>query len=109
LDVNVCPSAVVEAPVERVWALMTSPEGFDTWTDASLVAAEPEGPARPGQRLRLATSAFGHRFGMTIDVLEVDAQRHLLRLRVYFPFGLVEDQTTTMTPAGDGRTLVRFG
>jgi uncharacterized protein YndB with AHSA1/START domain len=109
MTVSVCPSAVVEAPVKRVWELVTSPEGFDTWTDATLVAADPNGPARRGQRLRLATRAFGRGFPVTIDVLEVDDERHLLHLRVELPFGLVNDETVTLTATGDGRTLVRFG
>jgi len=108
-SVSVCPSAVVDAPVERVWALFTSPEGFDTWVDATLVAAEPEGPARPGQRLRLAARAFGRDLPVTIDVLEVDAERRRLRLLVDLPLGLVNDETVTMTDLGGGRTLVRFG
>ena len=109
MTVSVCPSAIVEAPVQRVWELLTSPEALDTWSDATLVAADPDGPARPGQRLRLATTAFGRRLPVTIDVLDVDAERHLLHLRVDAPFGLVNDETVTMTPIGDQRTLVRFG
>src|SRR5205823_7288384 len=87
--VSVCPSAVVDAPPERVWGLLTRPEGFDVWTDATLVAAEPEGPARAGQRLRLETSALGRHWAVTIDVLDVDPERRLLHFRVDLPFGLV--------------------
>lgn len=109
MTVSVCPSVVVEAPIQRVWELLTSPEGFDTWADATLVAAEPDGPARPGQRLRLVTHAFGRRLPVTIDVLEVDAERHLLHLRIDLPLGLVNDETVTMKAISDERTLVRFG
>jgi hypothetical protein len=42
-------------------------------------------------------------------VVDVDAERHLLRLRVDLPFGLVNDETVTMTAIGDQTTLVRFG
>jgi hypothetical protein len=108
-SVSVCPSAVVEAPVDHVWGLLTSSEGVDTWADATLVAAEPEGPAQPGQRLRLTTQAFGRTLPVTIDVLEVNAERHLLHLLVDLPLGLVNDETVTMADAGGGRTLVRFG
>jgi hypothetical protein len=41
--VSVCPSAVVEAPVDRVWELVTHPEEFGRWADAALVVAEPPG------------------------------------------------------------------
>ena len=36
----VCPSDVVDAPIERVWALVASTEGIDDWVDATLVSAE---------------------------------------------------------------------
>src|SRR5215471_7658479 len=106
---SVCPSAVVDASVERVWDLVTSPEGFDTWVDAAVVAAEPEGPAQPGQLIHLVTRALGWGFAVSIEVREVDAQRRRLRLLIELPFGLTNDQVMTMADAGDGRTLVRFG
>lgn len=109
MGISVCPSALVEAPVERVWGLLTSPELFDTWVDGTLVSAEPAGPTRPGQRLRFGTSAFGRRLQVTIDVLEIDREKHLMHLLVDLPFGLVNDETLTLAPAGEGRTLVRFG
>jgi uncharacterized protein YndB with AHSA1/START domain len=108
-SVSVCPSALVEAPIERVWDVLTSPVGLDAWADASLVWADPPGPARPGQRLRLTTPAFGRTFPVGIDVLEVDADRHRLHFLVDLPLGLVNDETVTMTDTGDTRTLVRFG
>ena|SRR2546427_6808321 len=108
MRVSVCPSAVVDAPLELVWELLTSPEGLDTWVDATLVAAEPAGPARPGQRLRLET-ALGRRWPITIDVLEVDSERRRLHFRVDLPLGLVNDETMTMTAVDDRKTLVRFG
>ena len=101
--------AVVEAPVERVWDLVTSPDEYGRWTDATLVGAEPPGAARSGQRLRLMTSALGHAFRVDMSVLDVDAERRSLRLLIRLPFGLVNDETITVVPAGGDRTIVRFG
>jgi uncharacterized protein YndB with AHSA1/START domain len=107
--VSVCPSAVVDAPAERVWGLLTRPEGFHLWTDAALVAAEPPGQAHPEQELHLVTRAFGWAFPVTISVREVDAERRRLRFVVRLPFGVANDQEITIAEAGDGRSLVRFG
>lgn len=107
--VSVCPSAVVDAPVDRVWDLLTQPEGFDLWTDASLVTAEPGGPATPGQELHLVTRALGRTFAVRISVREVDPERRRLHLLVTLPFGIVNDEVMTMAQAGPARTLVRFG
>lgn len=105
----VCPSDVVDAPIERVWALVASTEGIDHWVDATLVSAEPDGPVQAGQKLHLITRAIGFTFVVTIDVLEVDPVRHRLHLLVDLPFGVVNDENLTLAEAGSGRTLVRFG
>ncbi len=109
MPVSVCPMAVVEAPIDRVWDLVTSPEKLGSWADATLVSAEPPEPARAGQRLRLVTSALGHAFPVEMSVLEVDAEQRRLRLLIRLPLGLVNDETITMSPAGGARTIVRFG
>jgi|SRR5215831_4074224 len=106
---SVCPSAVIDAPVDRVWDLMTRPEGFDLWTDATLVSAEPDGHAAAGQELHLVTKALGWSFAVRITVREVDAERHRVGVLVALPFGVVNDQVMTLTESGEGRTLVRFG
>jgi len=108
MALSVCPSAVIAAPVGRVWELLTSPEGFDTWADATLVAAEPDGAAQAGQKVHLVTGALGLKFAVTIDVLDVDSENHRLRFLVHLPFGVVNDETVTMADTGEG-TLVRFG
>lgn len=100
---------MVEVPIDHVWDLLTSPERFDSWADATLVGAEPPGPARAGQRLRLVTSALGRALRVDISVLEVDAERRRLHLLIDLPLGLVNDETITMVRAGEGRTIVRFG
>jgi uncharacterized protein YndB with AHSA1/START domain len=106
---SVCPSAVVHAPIERVWRLLTRPDGFDAWVDGIVVGAEPEGAARPGQLIHLVSSALTWRFAVTIEVNEVDVARRRLGLRVELPFGLVNDEVVTMADLGDEGTLVRFG
>ena len=100
---------MVAAPIDRVWELMTRPDGFDLWADAALVAAEPEGSAHPGQELHLVTNALGLTFAVRIEVREVDVERRRLRFLVELPFGVVNDELVTMADTGDGRTLVRFG
>src|SRR5215469_14579690 len=107
--VSVCPSALVQAPVDRVWELVTRPEGFDLWPDAALVVAEPHGPACPGQELHLVTRALGWSFAVRISVREVDPEHRRLHFLVSLPFGIVNDEVMTLTEAGVGRTLVRFG
>lgn len=107
--VSVCPTSVVEAPAGYVWDLLTSPEEFDSWADAALVAAEPPGPARVGQRLHLVTRALGRAFRVDMNVLEVDAEQGRLHLLIHLPLGLVNDETITIVPVSKDRAFVRFG
>ncbi len=95
--------------MEIVWGLLTRPESYDTWADAKLVAAEPEGDVRPGQHLRLVTRAIGLTFAITMDVLDVDAEHRRLHLIINLPLGVVNDEMITLADAGKRRTLVRFG
>jgi uncharacterized protein YndB with AHSA1/START domain len=108
--VSVCPAAVVQAPVERVWDLLTRPAGFDLWVDTELESAEPDGRARAGQRMRFrAPVAAGLTLRLTIDVVDVDAELRRLRFLATLPFGIENDQTTTLSEVEPGTTLVRFG
>jgi hypothetical protein len=108
--VSVCPAAVVEASVERVWELLTHPAGFELWIDADLASARPDGPAHAGQRMRFrAALAAGLHLPVTVEVCDVDAPRRRLRFLATLPLGIQNDQTTTLAGAGADRTLVRFG
>ena len=48
----VCPTAVVEAPVETVWQLLTYFAGWGDFYDVRVLSVEPPGPAVVGQRMR---------------------------------------------------------
>lgn len=94
--------------MERVWLLLTREAGFDYWTEAVVVAVEPEGAARPGQLLHVVTRALGWAFAVTIEVREVDAERRRLRFTAQLPFGVVNDQVMSVSGAEDGRAAVLF-
>jgi uncharacterized protein YndB with AHSA1/START domain len=78
VGISVCPAAVVKAPVEQIWSLLTSPEGYSLWVDVELVRAEPPGEATPGQRMEMRTRELGRWWPVVIEVKEVRPDRHLL-------------------------------
>ncbi len=49
MTVSVCPVAVIDAPLERVWDFLSVPAYYGQWWDAETRGIEPEGPAQPGQ------------------------------------------------------------
>jgi hypothetical protein len=56
---TLCPVAVVAAPVDSVWQLLSEPLLYDVWWDARTERIVPEGKASPGQVLFAKTSGLG--------------------------------------------------
>jgi uncharacterized protein YndB with AHSA1/START domain len=106
--VNVCPAAVTTASPDRVWRVLTTPERLGEWADAEFVRAEPAGPMRAGQKVRLEAPEFGRRWPVTIDVNDLDPRHRWIDLHVALPFGLVNHEHITLTEMDTGGTLVRF-
>jgi polyketide cyclase/dehydrase/lipid transport protein len=106
--VNVCPAAMTSATPDRVWQVITTPERFEDWQDARFVGAEPPGPVRAGQVIKLAARGYGRDWPVAIDVLRLDPARRWIDLRVHLPFGIVNDERVTLTDTDQGGTLVRF-
>ena len=73
MSVSVCPIAIVAAPLEDVWALLTNPSSYDVWWDAQTDAIVPEGPAQPCQTVYAHTYGLARRWNITTVVELVDA------------------------------------
>ncbi|MGN6814000.1 MAG: SRPBCC family protein [Thermomicrobiales bacterium] len=106
---NVCPAVVVNAPVERVWALLADPARFDDWWDAQTVRVTPPGPAQAGQVIYGRSQALGRWWDVRAEIIRVDAARHRLVLHTTLPLGLALDNQITCAPLDDGATRVQFG
>jgi ligand-binding SRPBCC domain-containing protein len=106
--VNVCPAAVTSAPPDRVWRVVTAPERFSEWNDATFVSAEPPGPMKRGQTPRFTAPALGRKWPLTMEVREVDPQSRWIDLLISLPFGIENHEHITLTQTKGGGTLVRF-
>src|SRR6476469_2992897 len=109
MGLSVCPSAVVEAPVEVVWANLVEWERYAEWTDAYVVHSEPDGPAAVGQTVYFAGKVFSRALHFTFKVQEVNAERHQIGLHVYFPFGLQEKPHIACYPIDATSCRVQYG
>ena len=106
---SVCPSAIVAAPVEKVWAILMDTSAYDRWWDARTERIEPGGPAMAGQTLYANSRAFGRRWPVTLKIEQVDEARHQLRLRTTLPFGLVMTNHIACAAVAGTQTRVQFG
>jgi len=106
--VNVCPAARTTATADRVWNILTTTEKIAEWQDARFVSADPPGAVAPGQAIHLSAQGFGRAWPVRIDVRDVDPKHRWIDWVAHLPFGVDNEQRTTLTETPEGGTLVRF-
>ncbi len=106
--VNVCPAAVTSARPDRVWRVLTAPERFGEWTDATFVSADPPGAVKPGQTIHLTARSLGRQWPVTIEVRDMDPQSRWIDFLVHLPFGVDNHEHLTLTETKESSTVVRF-
>jgi len=109
MTTSLCPIATVNAPLERLWGLLSDPAGYALWWDARTRSIIPPGPARPGQRVQADSRALGRRWDVTVTVEAVDEARHNLRLTTRLPLGITVYNSITCTPLGPTACRISFG
>lgn len=109
MGLNVCPAAIVDAPVEAVWALVAHPSRYGEWADAHIERIIPEGPASVGQIIYATSTALGKSWQITFSVEMVDPVKHQLRMQVTFPLGLRLSEYISCTPIDTTRCRVQYG
>jgi uncharacterized protein YndB with AHSA1/START domain len=106
--VTTCPMATVQAPLSKVWRLLSEPGAYDTWVDAVLVSTEPPGPLHAGQVILMRTRGAGRWWPVSFDILEVEPTEHRVALDVHLPLGIVNHEVITCRAVSDSQTLVGF-
>ena len=76
---TLCPAAVVAAPVESVWELLSEPTLYDEWWDACTERIVPEGKASPGQVIYLKTFPLVKQWDATLRIERVDPEMHQIQ------------------------------
>lgn len=106
--VNVCPSAVTHASPDRVWEIITTPERFGDWTDATYASHTPAGPVRAGTLIHLSARGLGRIRLFSIEITGTDPARRWIDMLARFPFGIDNYEHMTLTETEGGGTLIRF-
>jgi ligand-binding SRPBCC domain-containing protein len=109
MSLATCPTAVIEAPIERVWNMLSQPSTYDQWWDAQTRTIAPEGAAHAGQLIHARTIELGKTWDVRIVVEGVDALRHTLDLTTRGPLGITVRNHIVCTAVDASRTRVSFG
>lgn len=108
MGLTLCPVAVIDAPVENVWELLTEPTLRDEWWDARTARVAPQGTATPGQVIYLKTLPWGRRWEATLRIERLDPDKHQIQWTLH-GFGVTNQQTTTCTAIDDSSCRVQYG
>ena len=106
---STCPIAVVHAPAERVWDLLSEPANYARWWDAQTRDIMPAGSAQPGQRIAAQTAALGRQWNVNITVEDIDHAARMIDLTTRLPFGITVHNHITCVPFNATTCRVSFG
>ena len=93
-----CPTAIVNAPVEVVWALLADPGGWGHVFDVRISSVNPPGPAVAAQEIAGETGPRLLHLKLAFRLIEADAERHRLVMDINLPFGLAVREDLNCMP-----------
>ena len=102
-----CPTAVVNAPADVVWRLLTEPAGWEGFYDVRITNVVPPGPAVIGQRIYGETGRY-LRFRLQFEFLKVDPAHHVLVFAVRLPFGISVREDMDCIPLNPTQCRVNY-
>ena len=98
MSLSFCPAAIVAAPIEDVWAILSQPSRYDEWWDAQTERIVPEGPATAGQVIYAKSRALGRDWHVTLTIQQIYPDKYQIELLVTLPLGLLNHETMSCTP-----------
>jgi uncharacterized protein YndB with AHSA1/START domain len=99
---KVCPTEVIQVPVQRVWHLLADPRQLAQWSGATLDEG-PQGLVRAGDRFVLRKRGMRVHF----QVLDANPLQHL-DLCVHLPLGVVNHEQVQLTVLRTAACRVTF-
>jgi len=108
VTVSSCPTELVEAPVETVWALLTEPAGWSSFYDLRVIRVEPPGRARVGQRIFGESGPRWLHLTVTLAYTAIDVSQRSLRLEVQMPLGIAVREELSCSPINERQCRVNY-
>ena len=102
-----CPTAIVEAPIEIVWGLLTNFAGWGSFYNVRVLSVEPPGPAVVGQKMRAESGPRWLHLEITFEFTRIEVHRKL-EMDIRFPFGISVREDLDCVAIDDGRCRVNY-
>ena len=103
-----CPTAVVNAPVDVVWRLLTEPAGWGNFYDVEITKVVPPGPAVVGQKIYGTSGPWPLRFRVQFEFFKIDPANHVLGFTVQLPFGISVREDMDCVPLNSTQCRVNY-
>lgn len=103
-----CPTAVVNAPVDVVWRLLTEPAGWGNFYDVQITKVVPPGPAVVGQKIYGTSGPWPLRFRVQFEFFKIDPANHVLGFTVQLPFGISVREDMDCVPLNSTQCRVNY-
>jgi hypothetical protein len=106
----ICPTDVVDAPIEVVWGLLTDdPARWDSFYDLRIRRVEPPGPARVGQRIIAESGPPFLHLAVLFTLTRIDPEEHRLGFDGRLPLGITVSEDMRISRIDEGHCRVSYG
>ncbi|HUE17858.1 MAG TPA: SRPBCC family protein [Planctomycetaceae bacterium] len=102
-----CPTAIVDAPIDVVWNLLTEFAGWGKFYDVRVISVEPPGPAAIGQQMRGESGPRWLHLGVSFEFTRIETHRKL-ELDIKLPLGITVHEDLDCVPLDDHRCRVNY-
>jgi hypothetical protein len=103
-----CPMALVNAPIDIVWRLLTEPSGWERFFDVRIIRVDPPGQAVIGQRIHGESGPRWLHLGITFEFTDIDVVQRTLGMHIRLPLGITVRETLTCRAVSETQCRVNY-
>jgi hypothetical protein len=103
-----CPTALVNAPIDIVWTLLTEPAEWASFFDIRISHIAPPGAASVGQKIHAESGPQFLHLGVTFEFTEIDVARRTIGLTVQLPLHIEVLENLSCSVVSDAQCRVNY-
>jgi hypothetical protein len=99
--------AIIDAPIEVVWRLLTDLAGWGSFYDVRVISVEPPGPAVIGQQIRGESGPRWLHLGVSFEFTRIETHRKL-EMDIKLPLGITVHEDLDCVSLDGNRCRVNY-